>query len=98
MRQRDPLAELLATLNAAAAEVVGSELAELHPDYRDAKSLRSLLAHLNGSEADLSVLYSRVAGAIQRDFSEGKTLKVAGWILSQTEARLYALRRLTALD
>ncbi len=33
----------------------------------------------------------RIANRVHRDFAEGAVVNVEGWLLSQTEARLYAL-------
>jgi hypothetical protein len=42
-------------------------------------------------EAGFSEFRKLIRGQIRRDFDEGRTVKVQGWILSKTEARLCAL-------
>lgn len=36
-------------------------------------------------------IHAWLRGRIRRDFAEGRTVKVEGWVLAETEARLYAL-------
>lgn len=37
----------------------------------------------------------RLAALIQSDFAQGRTVRVEGWVLSRTEAQLYALTSLS---
>jgi hypothetical protein len=43
------------------------------------------------ARADDAQVHGWLRTRIRRDFSAGETIKVEGWILSRTEARLYAL-------
>ena len=90
------LPDLLDVLGAERVRAIGRRYRELVPAERDAAALRAalragrpLLAGLRGMP--------RVAPAelVRRDFAEGRTVEVGGWVLSRTEARqcaLYSLR------
>lgn len=59
----------------------------LYPEEASASKLRILLAAESDTTGDLPA-------AIRRDFAQGRTVAVRGWMLARTEARLAALRHL----
>ena len=76
-----------------AAVVLGRRLAAEDPREDEKRALASRLAAdlrwspgLAGKELD-----KRLGEAIRADFRDGRTLSVAGWVLSATEARTAAL-------
>jgi hypothetical protein len=85
---------LLDTLDGASAETIANELISLRSEYNDAHALRAALEPIHSTATTLSEVKSNVTRAIYEDFKSNKTIKVGGWVLSQTEAQLYALRRL----
>jgi hypothetical protein len=58
-----------------------------YPAEANAATLRVLLA----AESDTT---GPLPAAIRRDFAQGRTIAVNGWMLARTEARLAALRHL----
>ena len=45
---------------------------------------------------DAQALKQRISNRVRRDFTEGAVVNAEGWVLSVTEARLYALAALVA--
>jgi hypothetical protein len=74
----------------AAAARLGRAYLRLHPD--EATPAR-LVRHLLGELASVSpeIAGRRIAQGIAADFDAGRVTRVQGWILSRTEARLFAL-------
>ena len=89
--------DLLDVLGAAQVRAIGESYRRMVPAERDAAALR---AAIHGRPPILVRLLGvpRVAPAelVRRDFTEGRTVEVQGWVLSVTEARqcaLYSLAR-----
>jgi hypothetical protein len=93
----DPLAEAVAAAYAdpEAARRVGAAWLAVHPDAGDPAAL---LAAVVGdvavarelAAADPGALWDALRRCHRADFEAGRTTRVAGWVLSQTEARLCA--------
>jgi hypothetical protein len=88
---------LLDVLGAEQVRAIGARYRAMVPAERDAAALRSAI---HGRHPLLVRLLGvpRVAPAelVRRDFAEGRTVEVQGWVLSVTEARqcaLYSLAR-----
>jgi hypothetical protein len=66
---------------------------EADPDFlvRTVYAVAGRLSRLNGCE-----WRDRVSAAVRRDFAQGATVSLQGWILSTTEARLCALAAIHA--
>ncbi len=81
--------ELLTILrNEREVRAIGDAYRLGHAAERTPEALRRRLAERLRLDADLNA-------AVRRDFSEGETVQVNGWILARTEARqcaLYALQ------
>lgn len=77
---------------------IGKAYVEAHPDEDRANTLATLLTanHPDGAKASSAALESFLKQAIEKDFREGRTVTVIGWVLSLTEARQCALLHLTA--
>ena len=89
--------DLLDVLGAAQVRAIGESYRRMVPAERDAVALR---AAIHGRPPILVRVLGvpRVAPAelVRRDFTEGRTVEVQGWVLSITEARqcaLYSLAR-----
>jgi hypothetical protein len=89
--------DLLDVLGAEQVRAIGTRYRETVPSERDAAALG---AAIHGRHPLLVRLLGapRVAPAelVRRDFAEGRTVAVEGWVLSVTEARqcaLYSLAR-----
>lgn len=65
--------------------------------HRDEGSAAVLLRHLLGppSPGSAAETAQRIAARIRADYVAARTVTVKGWILSRTEARLYALVAVT---
>ena len=74
----------------AAARVGGRVLAQL-PAWNDAESLRRALQRGLDGEGSLA---QQLARNIRSDFEAGRVVRVDGWMLGSTEARVYALAAL----
>ncbi|QQP88281.1 hypothetical protein IGS68_19830 [Skermanella sp. TT6] len=81
---------LLALLRSpAAARRIGRAYLETARDEADPAKLAALIVGGGGmSDGDL---LRHVAERQRADFAAGRTVKLDGWVLSRTEARLYAL-------
>ena len=60
---------------------------------RDAAALATTIRA--DTAVDGTALRTRIAAQIAADFASGDTVKVGGWILSRTEAQVWALYALT---
>ena len=80
----------------ASARVVGAIYLATHPDEADPALLRrAIVADLApAAQRDQAELDRALARRVRADFLERRTVKVDGWVLSRTEARLCALCRL----
>jgi hypothetical protein len=89
--------DLVDLLGADQARAIGARYREMVPEERDADALRAAIAGRHP-------LLARVLGTprvdpaalVRRDFAEGRTVEVDGWVLSLTEARQCALLSLGA--
>lgn len=77
------------------ARVVGLRYLETLPPSaaNPQRLLRAVVGERHGINAD--DLKSVVQSRIRRDFTDGAMIRVDGWLLSETETRLYALAALT---
>jgi len=84
--------DLLDVLGDERVRAIGARYRAMVPDERDAPALR---AAIHGRHPLLVWLLGtpRVAPAelVRRDFAEGRTVEVQGWVLSITEVRQAAL-------
>ena len=85
------------------AAIVGAEYLNSVPTDADAQKLIALIVP-SGSDRfrRLSDAYSEevhgiIVGWLREDFELGRVVKVSGWLLSETEARLCALTALTII-
>ncbi len=83
----------------SSAKAIGAEYLRNKPQSLDAQML---LASLSAScelqslvRMDDVTLRNWLIQRQQQDFAEGKTVRVNGWVLSQTEVELYTLLALT---
>ncbi len=96
-----PNPELRLFDNPAAARAVGRAYLREYPDDADAARLTAERAALLcggriASTPERTIwVKRRIASHMKRDFCSGNTVAVQGWILSRTEARLYASLCLT---
>lgn len=75
--------------NAASAAVIGRAYLDRYEEEASPRVLeRSIRESLGKQSPDAGVLLQR----IRRDFDTGDTVRLDGWLLSRTEARLCALR------
>ena len=84
---------LLALLRSpAAARRIGRAYLETAGDEAEQAKLAALIVGdgVDGGTVDGDLL-RHVAERQRADFAAGRTVKVGGWVLSRTEARLYAL-------
>ncbi len=78
------------------AYIVGRKYIEKAPNEADPKQLVAMIC--SGSDdfrCDGEMLKKHVIMQSRSDFSNGRTVSVDGWVLSLTEARLYALASIT---
>jgi hypothetical protein len=88
--------DLLDVLGAEQVRVIGARYRERVPAERDARALRAAIAGRHP-------LLARVLGTprvvpaelVRRDFAEGRTVEIEGWLLAVTEARQCALYSLS---
>ena len=92
----DDATRLLALLgDPAAAAPTGAAYLEAHPAEADRDRLVAILSReLRDDGAATASLGAAVDRRIRRDFQQGRTVEIEGWLLSLTEARLCALARL----
>jgi hypothetical protein len=83
---------LLDALGPGAVRAVGARYREATPGERDAGAIRDAILASRPWAARLRWTRSpSVAELVQRDFGDGRTVVVDGWVLSATEARQCAL-------
>lgn len=96
-KSRSALNRILDRLDGAGE--IGRAYLEQHPAERDEELLtQAIFAGLDGSYDSMSEkqLGDYLVARSGRDFEEGESVRVRDWILSKTEARLYALAFLHA--
>ncbi len=76
---------------AEAIAVIGRRYLASDTDAVDASTLRSLVGLGDDATPDVVELAARFGGAVRDDFVAGRTLRLDGWVLSLTEARLAAI-------
>jgi hypothetical protein len=81
------------------AYAIGSVyLGSLPPHARTADHLANAIVCTAGCDAgtmrSTEALRERISNRVRKEFSEGAVVIVAGWVLSETEAQLYALAAL----
>ena len=87
--------ELLALMSAELVRVLGRRYRQVVPNENDVRALRAAIAaRIPWTDTLTGSLESAVLSLIQRDFAEGRTVVLDGWILSVTEARQCALHSL----
>jgi len=99
--REEPLSDALAAFFADPehARVVGRAFLEAHPEEGDADSLARRIAGGERDDwrarvADPPALAASVRARHRLDFEHGRVVRVHGWVLSETEARLCALAAL----
>jgi hypothetical protein len=70
------------------AAVVGREYLAAHPAEADGADLLRYFRSLAGDPAALRAV---IGARLRQDFADGETVRVRGWVLARTEARLCAL-------
>ena len=82
------------------AAAVGREYLRLVPEERDAARLRQLILadcrETPGAGSPRRRLHDSVMARQRLDFEAGRTVRIDGWVLSRTEARLCGLAALSA--
>lgn len=90
----EPLLDLVP--NRAAAAALGRIYLALHPDEADLGPLREHLhARSRAPASDGVSLRAQIEQQLRMDYLRGDLVEVDGWLLSRTEARLYALAALS---
>jgi hypothetical protein len=82
--------------NKHSAKVIGREYLTQIPDEASVEKLVALICKKDESysgllQADDASLRKMIQDRQRGDFANGRTVRIKGWILSQTEVRLYAL-------
>jgi hypothetical protein len=92
----------LALRSPESARVVGRAYLATHPDEADPVQLLAAIEAAGGigrsvarQPIDATALARAVAEAVRDDFLDRRTVRVDGWVLARTEARLCALAALT---
>ena len=88
----DALVAVLRDRNAASR--VGERILTEFPAWGDATALRRTLGAALGGGSTVG-LAARVAQHVREDFDGGRVVLVDGWVLAETEARLYTLAALS---
>ncbi|HEX2115063.1 MAG TPA: hypothetical protein VHM01_11715 [Alphaproteobacteria bacterium] len=89
-------AELLHVLpRSADASVIGGEYLAAYPAEADIGALTRHFDELAGAPDGLHAAISR---RLRRDFEERDTVRLRGWVLSRSEARLFAICALLEAD
>ncbi|NEX23258.1 hypothetical protein G3480_23665 [Thiorhodococcus mannitoliphagus] len=89
----EPLLDVVS--NRAAAAVLGRAYLVAHPEEADLARLRTLLQErLRTDVSDEASILVRIERQLRNDYIRGDLVEVDGWLLSLTEARLYALAAL----
>lgn len=83
--------------NAGAAELGANYLAQFRNEAK-AKTLSHLIGRSlskgYASPKSFTKFKSAIASVIRNEYRTGRTVQVDGWLLSQTEGRIYALKSL----
>lgn len=87
-----PLSLPLAPIPEAVA-VLGRRYLDAHPEDDDRDALRRALG-LDRPDPD-AIRFERIDAALRRDLETRDVVDLAGWQLTRTECRLYALAALT---
>lgn len=92
-REPDELldAALLAWFDPEVVQRAGRDVLARGEGWNDARSLREALLPQLGDAGNPSAARAALAEAVRDDFRADRTLTIDGWIVSETEARLYAL-------
>lgn len=82
--------------NKHSAKVIGREYLTQIPDEASVEKLVALICKRGENysgllQADDASLRKMIQDRQRDDFANGRTVRIKGWILSQTEVRLYAL-------
>ncbi len=100
---RDALPNLVG--DPAAAARLGQTYLAAHPEYRTADDLlnaieRTLLQHDAGAlkQMDSDHVATAIKERIASEYAQNEVESVAGWIVSETEARLYGLTTMGVID
>lgn len=91
---QSPLEELTNSLAAFDTDALGKEYCQLNPSENSANALSTLI------ENDLNKISSKgfaegISELVHNDFLQANTVRLHGWIVSRTEARLLALAALS---
>jgi hypothetical protein len=78
------------------ASIVGRAYLDYAPHEAEVKTLVAKICgsykqYLNSARNDDEALNKLILESHRTDFANGRTVKVSGWVLSQTEARISAL-------
>lgn len=74
---------------AESARVIGAAYLSAHPE--ESAVLPAFLRGLRARPGDARGLAGELAALVRADFERGNTVRLDGWVLSRTEARLCAL-------
>lgn len=86
----DWLGDVIGNLESAAR--FGSVYLDAHPGERDVHQLLEHIENVAQGRTD----FEGVSAALRDDYVRGNTVMVDGWLLSRTEARLFALAALSS--
>lgn len=98
MRSVDTLTGIIP--NQESAAIIGREYLRIKPDEADVQKLVQLLnvrrdlTQDHQVQVDKSVLRTVLKKRQSDDFKCGRTVRIQGWVLSETECRLFALSAL----
>ena len=88
---------LRALSHPGSAARVGQAYFGAYPDEADIDHLvKALDGSLRLGRYGRQAVRERLAGAMREDFADGRTVRVQGWVLSRTEARLCGVAALCA--
>lgn len=78
---------------------IGLRYIDQHPDERNIHLLVCLLEEsgVRFTSASQTAQHASLVATIRREFNRGETIAIAGWILSRSEARNFALETLRKL-
>ncbi len=84
------LRDVIGNLDSAAH--FGRIYLDAYPDERDARQLFNRIENVAQGRTD----FESVSAAVRDDYVRGNTVSIDGWLLSRTEARLFALAALSS--
>lgn len=103
--KRDSVPTLLVKLsniydNTTSAAMLGKAYLERYPEETNKQRLVALICsdpwlEIRFLSADTAGLRKLLGYHVRRDFTNGQTVKLRGWVLSRTEVRLYGLAAVT---